>query len=127
MKKKEKEMLKKSILIVDDEIGITEPLSYFFDDQGWEPITAKNGEEALQVLQDKTITAILSDVRMPIMDGISLLAKVRENPSTKEIPFYFMTGYAKESKEEMMKLGATHIFDKPFQIEELLEVILKTK
>ena len=117
-------MNNKTILVVDDERDIVELLEEEFCSLGANVLTAGNGDEALQIFQSKSFDAVLSDIRMPIMDGINFLKRAKQHsPEFKN--FFLMTAYSETSKSEALELGARDVFFKPFVIEELVQVLEK--
>ena len=80
-----------SILIVDDEPEIQELLSILITSEGYQPVKASNGTEALALLENNRFDAIISDVQMPQMNGYQLIVKTRENSATTDIPFIFIS------------------------------------
>jgi DNA-binding NtrC family response regulator len=115
--------MKTPILIVDDEKTVRENLAEYLSDK-YRTYTASNGNDAFKILSDNNdIEVILSDVKMPGMDGIALLDKVKENNmSTVTI---FMTGYSTiESAVEAMKKGAFDYMTKPLDLTKL-EITIK--
>jgi CheY-like chemotaxis protein len=68
--------MEKSILLVDDEAGIRKVLNIALSDMGYRVITAQNGKEALRKFEDKKPPIVLTDIKMPEMDGIELLRRV---------------------------------------------------
>ncbi len=104
-----------TILIVDDEEINRELLSSVFSDQ-YNTIQAENGEDALKLLEsDKTITAVLLDIIMPVMDGIDVLKAMNANGLLKRIPVFLIT--AENSGEKLIEcyeLGAVDVINKPF-------------
>lgn len=84
-------MKKQTLLIVDDEEEIREALSRHFRFLGYEVMTASNGVEALEILAQEIVSIVISDIMMPIMDGVELLRVVRkEYPMVRLI---IITGY----------------------------------
>lgn len=109
------------LLVVDDDIALLETLTECLQDEGYGVAGAKSGNEALEVISGGYIDLVLSDVRMPDGDGYYLLDSVRrEDPA---IPFIFMTGFSDRSAEEALRLGASAYFEKPVQLEQLLDTI----
>ncbi len=106
------------ILIVDDEEVQRQKLSGFLKKQGFMVTTAESGFEAINLCQDKSFELALIDLKMPGMDGIELLKKLKEsNPETQVI---MMTAYGSvDTAVEAMKLGAYHYVNKPINLEEL--------
>ena len=106
------------ILVVDDEETQREMLGGFLKKEGYSVSLADSGEEALKFCQDKFFEVALIDLKMPGMDGIGLLSKLKEiNP---EIQVIVMTAYASiETAVEAMKQGAFNYVNKPVDLEEL--------
>ena len=114
-----------NILIVDDEQSYRQLLSLVFEPDGHVIRTAANGLEALDVLQAEPVDVIISDVKMPDMDGIEMLRAVRE--TLPDLGVIFMTAFASvETAREAFKLGADDFIQKPFDVEELKLLVNKT-
>ena len=80
--------MEKKILLVDDEEGIRKVLGISLADGGYEVMTAENGEQALEIFRNTLPPIVLTDIKMPGMDGITLLRKIKqENPDTGMIGF----------------------------------------
>ncbi|MFB3074956.1 MAG: sigma-54-dependent transcriptional regulator, partial [Candidatus Methylomirabilales bacterium] len=110
------------ILIVDDEAGMREFLSIFLEREGFQVESARDGQEALEAAEKASFDLVISDLRMPTMDGVRLLEGLRK--FQPEIPVILMTAYASaESAIEAMKLGAYDYITKPFRVEEVKQVI----
>jgi len=115
-------MISKPILIVDDEKNIRLTLSQALETLGAEIDTAANGEEALSKLKNKEFGLILLDIRMPGMDGMEVLRHVRE--VRPDIRVIMITAYGTvESAVEAMKQGAVDFLQKPFDPEEIRELV----
>lgn len=114
-----------NILIVDDEQSYRQLLTLVFESEGHTIRTATNGREALALLQRDPADVVISDVRMPDMDGIELLTAVRE--SQPDLGVVLMTAFASvETAREAFKLGADDFIQKPFDVEELKLIVKKT-
>lgn len=114
-----------NLLIVDDEQSYRQLLSLVFESEGHNVRTAMNGREALEALQQQPAELIISDVRMPDMDGISLLRNARE--LYPDIGIVLMTAFATvDTAREAFKLGADDFIQKPFDVEELKLIVKKT-
>ena len=114
-----------NILIVDDEQSYRQLLSLVFEGDGHTIRTASNGREALSLLQDEPADVVISDVRMPDMDGIEMLSSVRE--TQPDLGVVLMTAFASvETAREAFKLGADDFIQKPFDVEELKLIVRKT-
>lgn len=117
-----------NILIVDDEEQIRDMLSRHFRLLGYNVSTANNGKQALEILQEQRIEAVITDIIMPEMDGIELLKKIKEDHSM--IRIIVMTGYVTlENALACMRHGAETIVFKPLEdlteMEEALEHIVE--
>jgi len=112
------------ILVVDDEEGLREYLNKLLSKSEYHVSLASDGEEALLEINQQVPDLILSDIKMPIMDGMILLEKIKR--SHEQIPVIMMTAYGTmEMAIEAMKLGAYDYINKPFDIDEVLMVIDK--
>ncbi len=115
-------MISKPILIVDDEKNIRLTLSQTLETLGAPIDVATNGEEGLSKLKEKEFGLILLDIRMPGMDGMEVLRRVRE--IRPDIRVIMITAYGTiESAVEAMKLGAVDFLQKPFDPEEIRELV----
>ncbi|MFN8790315.1 MAG: response regulator [Bdellovibrionales bacterium] len=114
----------KTILIVDDEPVLREILRDYFEAHHFKVFEAENGRQALQVVQDKPIECVLSDIRMPKGSGIELAEKLHKMPSPKP-KLILMTGYSDVSAEQAQKLGVIKVLSKPFEPAVLLEEVRK--
>src|SRR3954451_15606826 len=113
------------ILIVDDEQSYRQLLTLVFQEEGHNIRTAMNGRQALELLEKEPAQVIVSDVKMPDMDGIEMLRSLRE--SQPEIGVVLMTAFASvETAREAFKLGADDFIQKPFDVEELKLIVRKT-
>jgi two-component system response regulator PilR (NtrC family) len=113
-----------NILIVDDEQSYRQLLSLVFESDGHAVKTAMNGREALEMLQTEPADVIISDVKMPDMDGIAMLRAVRE--TQPDLAVVLMTAFASvETAREAFKLGADDFIQKPFDVEELKLIVKK--
>ena len=113
-----------SVLIVDDEKNYPLILSAVLEEEGIEPLTANSGQEALDILEHSDIDLVLTDMKMPSMDGIELLERIKgKNP---DLPVIMMTAYGTVEKAvEAMQKGAYNYILKPFDNESLLVYVKK--
>ncbi len=116
----------RNVLIADDEESMRHLLSVFLRDHGYAVRAVANGEEALKELAARDYDLVLSDVRMPRMDGIALLREVqRLHP---ELTFIVMSAYGThDTAIEAMKAGAYDYVSKPFKPDEVLLVLKKAE
>ena len=118
--------MKPQLLVVDDETEISDLLRRHFGYLGYEVTTADNGVRALRVLESKRMDIVISDIRMPGMNGIDLLESIRsEYPMIRVI---MITGYVtQENILACMRLGAEACIFKPLEdLEELEGVVANT-
>lgn len=109
------------VLVVEDERDLRLNLEDILQFNGFEAIAAENGLEGYKRAVEFEPDIIISDVRMPEMDGLELLKKLQDNPITRTIPFVFLT--AKVESEDIrtgMALGADDYITKPFSVRELM-------
>ncbi|OGS01115.1 MAG: hypothetical protein A3G41_00010 [Elusimicrobia bacterium RIFCSPLOWO2_12_FULL_59_9] len=112
------------ILVVDDEQGIREFLSFELSQQGYEVFTASNGAEALERIRAEKFSLVISDIRMPMLGGLEALEAIKRMEPDVEV--IMMTGYGTiETAVEAMKKGAYDFILKPFNLEEMLTLIDK--
>jgi diguanylate cyclase (GGDEF)-like protein len=119
--------MNRRILVVDDEPYMVKLLEYNLRKGGYQVITAYNGYEALQKLEQAKPDLIIADVKMPQMDGYELCRRLRSNAETKSIPFIFLTAKGQISERiEGLKKGADDYITKPFNPKEILARIEAT-
>jgi CheY-like chemotaxis protein len=113
------------MLVVEDIPNVLELLEVTLRFQGYEVISAHNGEEALNILEAQTPALIISDILMPKLDGFSMIQKLRVNPKTQNIPVIFLsaTYVTPEDREFAMNLGASRFIEKPIDTEDFLLTI----
>ena len=115
---------KERILVVDDEQNARVALRTILTEEGYEVAEAADGEEALTLLTGFAPAAVLADVRMPRLDGITLLKRAREQGS--DAVFVMMTAFASvEAAVEAMRAGAENYLVKPLDVNAVLVVIEK--
>ena len=117
-------MDKPSILVVDDELLIRDLLYDFFTSQGWDIAVAENGEKALEVLRARKFDLLLTDIKMPQMDGLTLTSRVKE--SFPQLPVVLMTGYPSvETAVTALRAKAFDYVIKPFNLNQLFKLVEK--
>lgn len=111
-------MMKKHILVVDDDPAILRLLSTNFKARGYEVTTATNGEESLEALQQDFFDLIILDIMMPNVDGVEVCRRIRE---WSNIPIIMLSAKGDEKdKVKCLELGADDYMTKPFGIAELM-------
>jgi DNA-binding response OmpR family regulator len=108
-----------SILVVDDEPLLLKFVGDWFKSVAGKVFVAGDGVQAMKVLSQNAIDLIVTDVRMPVMNGISLLKEVKANRGNK-VHVIFITGFADIEPCEAYDLGIEAILEKPFEFDDLL-------
>lgn len=116
----------KKILIVDDEPNIVMTLEYAFRKQGSEVFIARDGSEALEILEKIVPEVIILDIMMPNVDGFETLKRVKEDKRLENTKVVFLTAKNKASDiEKGLKLGADKYLTKPFSIKKIVSEIVE--
>lgn len=114
----------KIALIVDDSASMRQMVNFTLKDAGYEVVAAGNGKEALTALAGKKADVIITDLNMPVMDGITFITEARKLPAYKFTPIIMLTTESQESKKaEGKKAGASGWIVKPFKPEELVGTV----
>src|SRR3990167_9502264 len=118
-------MMKKKILIIDDEELIIKTLSKLLERSGFEILVAKNGQDALAMIEEESFDLIIADIRMPGINGIDTVKGIHDilqAKQLKKVPVIFITGYADEKiEQEARNLMPVDYIYKPFDIATLLD------
>lgn len=110
------------ILVVDDEAGLRTTLAANLELEDFTVVEAANGAEALDRLSSESFNMIISDMRMPEMNGLDLLREVKQR--TPDVPIVLMTGFELEEMiDQAVNEGVFTILTKPFRIEDVLEIV----
>ena len=109
------------ILIVDDSLSVRKSLSQLVQDAGYEPLLARDGVEALDVLQKSRPNLVLTDLEMPRMTGLELAKHIRSNPENDELPIMMITSRTMDKhKKQAQKAGINQYITKPFSEDDLI-------
>jgi CheY-like chemotaxis protein len=108
-----------TVLIVDDEIDLRDLFAEFLQATGFEVLLAEDGEHAWEVLQFRKPDVILSDIKMPRLDGISLCERVWNNPQTAHIPVVLLSGNPPLNRPS----NALDVLQKPVQFRTLISAL----
>lgn len=113
------------LLVVEDIADILTLLDTTLKFKGYRVITARNGQEAYELIQKEPPALVITDILMPKMDGFSLVHRLRLDPKTRSIPVMFLsaTYVAPEDKAFALTIGATRFMEKPVVLEEFLPMI----
>ncbi len=116
----------RKVMIVDDSVSMRQMVGFTLRQGGFEVIEAEHGQDALNKLASVTVDLILTDLNMPVMDGITLIQNVRKLPALKGKPILMLTTEGLAAKKEQGKAaGATGWIVKPFDPEKLLQTLAK--
>jgi two-component system alkaline phosphatase synthesis response regulator PhoP len=112
----------KKILIADDEVHIIQVVAIKLKNNGFEVITAENGQKAFELACEHKPDLVITDFQMPIMTGLELIEKLRQNPDTASVPVIMLTarGFAIED-DIRQSLKISDCLSKPFSPRELLQ------
>lgn len=116
----------KRILLVDDSASVRTVAGIALRGAGYEVVEASNGQEGLERLSGEKVHLIISDVNMPVLDGIAFLKEVKKHPNYKFTPVIMLTTEAGEDKkQEGRAAGAKAWITKPFQPAVMLDAVSK--
>jgi CheY-like chemotaxis protein len=109
-------MPEKRILVIDDEINLCTVIQACLENLGgWETLTALSGKEGVVIAQTQQLDAILLDVMMPDMDGLTLFEELRNDSATQAIPVILLTAKVQSTDmAQFAKLGVAGVIAKPF-------------
>ncbi|MCI5145510.1 MAG: sigma-54-dependent Fis family transcriptional regulator, partial [Candidatus Electrothrix sp. AR3] len=115
-------MAKIKVLAVDDEDVALKNLCHILQKEGYQVIAAKTGQQALTYLERQEFALVLTDLKMPGVDGMQILQRIRTcYPKTEVI---MITGYSTvDSAIEALKAGAYHYIAKPFRLDEVRQIV----
>ncbi len=115
-----------AILVVDDNLSMARTLADILDAKGYEAYAAFSGTEALEILRNHPVDILLTDVRMPDMDGVALYRETRK--THPKLTTFLMTAYAADDIiQQGMKEGIKTVLNKPLDIDFLLLLLSAVK
>ena len=117
-------MAKQKVLVIDDEPEITEIISAFLSNAGYEVKVENSSVEGMNVVKSFMPDVILLDIMMPVMDGYEVCSKLKKEPTLAQIPVLFLTGKdAKDDAGMSFQSGGDLFIKKPFSCERLLNMV----
>ena len=115
---------KGKILVVDDEIYIVHILDFSLGMEGYEVITALDGEQALERMKSERPDLVVLDIMMPKLDGYEVCKAIKSNPSTKQTPVILLSAKGRNVDQKLgFDVGADDYITKPFSPRKLVERI----
>ena len=109
------------VLIVDDSLSVRQSLSQLIEDAGFDPVLARDGIEAMDMIREQAPDIVLADMEMPRMNGLELTSALRSNSSTNELPVIMITSRSMQKhRDEAEKAGVSMYMTKPFAEDVLL-------
>jgi len=122
--KKKRVREKKTVLFIDDEIKWLKTVKMTLEGEPVKIITADSPESALEKLHQSAPDLILSDVRMPMMNGFDLFMKVKDDPKLKNVPYVFMSSIDDfDAMRTAKDIGADGYIEKPFDTEKIRTIV----
>jgi CheY-like chemotaxis protein len=110
-----------TILVVDDDAAVVRPLARFLELEGFTPVTARNGQEALSYLRGGGgASVIILDLRMPVMDGWAFRREQLRDPALAQIPVVVLTGADEDRLPEILAAAA---FQKPYHLADVTAAV----
>ena len=116
----------KTVLCVDDSASIRQMVKLTLSQAGYQVFQASDGAEGLAKAREQPVNLVVTDLNMPIMNGLGLIRELRKLPAYKGVPIIFLTTESDPAiKQEAKSAGATGWITKPFQQEQLIGVVRK--
>jgi two-component system chemotaxis response regulator CheY len=117
----------RKVLIVDDSVSIRQTVGFTLRRGGYEVVEAEDGQDALDKLASMAVDLIITDLNMPVMDGIALIKNVRSQPAMNNKPILMLTteGLATRQAQEGKAAGASGWIVKPVDPERLLQTLAR--
>lgn len=114
----------KRVLVVDDDPHVLQLLKVNFELEGYDVLSASNGEEALGIISSRKLDVLVCDVMMPVMDGLEVVERVRANPKTAKLPIVMVSAKAQQRDVEAGDAAGVDAYvTKPFDPQDLLDAV----
>ncbi|KAA0581625.1 response regulator [Azospirillum sp. Sh1] len=118
--------VKKKVMTVDDSRTMRDMVSFTLRGAGYEVVEAADGQQAMSAIAATKVDLVITDLNMPVMDGLTLIRRLRAIPAHRTLPILMLTTEADESKKaEGRAAGATGWIVKPFNPDKLVSVVQK--
>jgi two-component system chemotaxis response regulator CheY len=116
----------KTALIVDDSVSMRKMVAFTLQQAGFVVVEGEDGRDALSKMNGRKFEIIVTDLNMPVMDGLAFIRSVRQRPDSKFTPILMLTTESQgEKKQQGRAAGATGWIVKPFDPQKLLDTIAK--
>lgn len=117
-------MSERKVLVVDDEVNITQIMEFSIGAEGYDVVTAANGEEAISKARKEQPNLIILDIMMPKVDGYEVCRVLKRDPLTKRIPVILLTAKGREIDKRLgYEVGASDYVVKPFSPSQLINKV----
>jgi chemosensory pili system protein ChpA (sensor histidine kinase/response regulator) len=111
-------------MVVDDSVTVRKVTSRLLERHGMQVLTAKDGVDAMTLLQEHSPDILLLDIEMPRMDGFEVARRIRQHPTLKDLPIIMITSRTgHKHRERAMAIGVNEYLGKPYQENQLLASI----
>jgi two-component system chemotaxis response regulator CheY len=118
--------MKKRILAVDDSPSVRQMVKLSLSGAGYDIVEAGDGAEGLSKARASTLDMVVTDLNMPVMNGLGLIRELRKLPAYRGVPILFLTTESDpEMKQQAKAAGATGWITKPFQQDQLVAIVRK--
>jgi len=118
--------VKKKVMTVDDSRTMRDMVTFTLRGAGYDVVEAADGQQAMSAIATNKVDLVITDLNMPVMDGLTLIRKLRAIPAHRTLPILMLTTEADESKKaEGRAAGATGWIVKPFNPDKLVSVVQK--
>ena len=116
----------KAVLVVDDSTSMRQMVAFTMKEAGFDVIEGSNGQDALSRVEGRSVNLVITDLNMPVMDGMTLIRQLRSKAEFKFTPILMLTTESQQEKKlEGKAAGATGWIVKSFNPEQLLQVVGK--
>jgi two-component system chemotaxis response regulator CheY len=118
--------MSKLALVVDDSTSMRQMIAFTLQSAGYQVVECGDGKDALGKVSGKAMNLVVTDLNMPVMDGITLIRELRKLPNFKFTPILMLTTESQDAKKQEGKsAGATGWLVKPFNPDQLLQIVSK--
>jgi CheY-like chemotaxis protein len=111
------------VLIVEDNPDSREMISFILKYEGYKVFTANDGSEGIHQAKNACPDLIISDLEMPVIDGIEMVKTLRHLPEYEKVPILILSAYDNDSLNQAIQVGATQAMRKPFELDSLVTTV----